>query len=220
MCNTLRRIPLRFIQGHRRGLVILLAYMTLALLLTNPVSSSSAPPAALDTGDMVAPVDGPPRYPFTRDASMSCGRWKPNSRDYPYFGAPRNPKPRRHAGVDLYPPQGEGAPVKAMKAGQVIKVAPFYTRANGEKTYGVLIDHVNFMANYAELKKPGLQVGQPVARGEIIGLVSGTRQLHLELYEAGTRDWSRWHGEKPEKLLDPTSAMTELLYGEGTKARE
>jgi len=220
MCNILRHMPMRFIQGHRRGFSILLASMVLSLLLTDSVSSSSPHPATPNTGDMVAPVDGPPRYPFTRDASMACGQWKRNSRDYPYFGAPRDPKPRRHAGVDLYPPQGEGAPVKAMKAGQVIKVASFYTRANGEKTYGVLIDHLDFTANYAELKKPGMKAGQTVASGEIIGQVSGTRQLHLELYEAGTRDWSRWYGEKPAKLLDPTRAMTELLYGEGTKARE
>jgi murein DD-endopeptidase MepM/ murein hydrolase activator NlpD len=201
-------------QGHRRCLLILLAAMVLSLLLTDPASSSSTHPTSPNTAGMVAPVDGPPRYPFTRDASMACGRWKRNSRDYPYFGASRDPKPRRHAGVDLYPPQGEGAPVKAMKAGQVIKVAPFYTRANGEKTYGVLIDHLDFTANYAELKKPGLQAGQTVAKGEIIGQVSGTRQLHLELYEAGTRDWSRWYGEKPAKLLDPTRAMKELFYGE------
>ncbi len=171
-----------------------------------PPPPTPPPPPAL-----VAPLDGSAVYPFTRDASVACGHWEANSQDYPYFGAPRDGNSRTHAGIDIYPPGGVGAPVKAMKDGTVIKVAPFYTRASGEVTYGVLIDHGDFVANYAELKPPAFSAGAAVKQGQVIGAISGTVQLHFEKYTAGTRDWTRgWHGDRPANLLDPTQMMLEL----------
>lgn len=171
-----------------------------------------APAAPADTG-LSAPLEGAPLYPFTKDASIACGHWEAGSQDYPYFGAPRNGGARSHAGVDIYPPGGEGAPVHAVKDGTVVKIAPFYTRANGEVTYGVLVDHGDFVVNYAEVREPSLSVGQRVARNQVIGAVSGTVQLHLEQYTPGTTTWtSGWYGERPSNLLDPTGAM-QALFG-------
>lgn len=162
--------------------------------------------------DIVPPFDGPLKYPFTKNASIECGRWKPGSQDYPYFGAPRDGNKRRHAGIDLYPLQGAGTQVKAVLEGKVIRVAPFYTRRNGEVTYGVLVDHGNFTANYAELKKPPLSPGAIIKQGQIIGVVSGTNQLHFELYKPGTKNWFSWYGSGvPPGLIDPTGMMIRVF---------
>ena len=174
-------------------------------------SAEAAPPASPAPPALLPPLEGALLYPFTRDASVACGQWEPNSQDYPYFGAPRSGGRRSHAGIDLYPQAGVGAPVRAMKDGTVMKVAPFYTRYTGEVTYGVLIDHGDFVANYAELKPPAVGVGTAVGQGQLIGALSGTRQLHFEKYAAGTRDWTGgWYGAQPPNLLDPTQMMLEL----------
>jgi murein DD-endopeptidase MepM/ murein hydrolase activator NlpD len=190
---------------------VFVVMLTCLLFLVLSASPSFAESAPRSTADLAAPVDDALAYPFTKDASIQCGRWKRNSQDYPYFGAPRNRNARKHAGIDIYPAQGEGTPVKAMKAGKVIKVALFYTRANGEKTYGVLIDHGDFVANYAELKKPDIKVAHVIEQGQTIGRISGTGQLHLELYAAGTNDWLRWYGDRPLNLLDPTPVVMGVL---------
>jgi murein DD-endopeptidase MepM/ murein hydrolase activator NlpD len=190
---------------------VFVVMLTCLPLLLFSVLPSSAEGAHLDTAELVSPVDAALRYPFTKDASIRCGRWKANSQDYPYFEAPRNRNTRKHAGIDIYPIGGKGTSVKAMKAGQVIKVALFYTRAHGEKTYAVLIDHGDFVANYAELKKPDIKVGQRIGQKVRIGSISGTGQLHLELYETGTTDWLRWYGERPRNLIDPTSVLLGVL---------
>ena len=91
--------------------------------------------------DITPPFDGPFKYPFTKKGSVECGRWRSGSQDYPYFGAPRDGNARKHAGIDLYPAGGEGTPVRSMRDGRVVRIAPFYTRRNGEITYAVLVDH-------------------------------------------------------------------------------
>ncbi|MEM3401623.1 MAG: NlpC/P60 family protein [Candidatus Hadarchaeales archaeon] len=169
--------------------------------------------------DMVPPTDGVPLYPLD-ETSKTCGHWPPGSLDYPYFGAPREGG-RKHAGVDIYPPGSEGTPVRAIKEGRVIKVDGFYTRANGEQTYAVMIDHGDFVINYGEIRGksdawgpdglPG--VGSEVAKGQVIGYISGTQQLHFEQYASGTVDWVRWYGDKPHNLLDPTALLKSLYYG-------
>jgi murein DD-endopeptidase MepM/ murein hydrolase activator NlpD len=189
--------------------------LTCLLFLLPPIFTPWAEAASPTAASLVFPTDTSLQYPFTRDASLRCGRWKANSQDYPWFGAPRNRNSRKHAGIDIYPLQGKGATVKAMKAGQVIKVAPFFTRSNGEKTYAVLVDHGDFVVNYAELEKPDIRVGQRIGQGEAIGSISGTGQLHLELYETGTSDWLRWYGERPRNLLDPTPVLLGVLSRDG-----
>jgi len=158
------------------------------------------------------PMDGSLKYPFEKESSMRCGHWKSGSQDYPWFGAPRNRNKRSHAGIDIYPAGGPGTRVVAIKSGLVIKIAPFYIRANCEVTYGVLVDHGGFTANYAELRKPDVTVSSRLEKGQVIGRVSGTGQLHFELYAGGTRDWTRgWYGQQPSNLLDPTDMMLKLL---------
>ncbi len=159
----------------------------------------------------LAPVDGPLLYPFTRDASIACGHWPAGSTDYPYFGAPRAGT-RLHAGIDIYPAAGAGAPVRAMKAGTVVRTGLFYTRYTGEQTFAVLVDHGDFVANYAELRPLGawVQPGAGVARGQVIGYVSGTVQLHFEMYTPGTTGWLSWYGPQPANLIDPTAMMLGL----------
>lgn len=193
--------------------------LTGLLFLLPGIFPSAAQAGPISTSDLIFPTNESLKYPFTKNASLRCRRWKANSQDYPYFGAPRNRNSRKHAGIDIYPAGGEGTPVKAMKDGQVIKVAPFFTRSNGEKTYSVLIDHGDFVTNYAELKKPPIRVGQRIGQGDSIGSISGTGQLHLELYEAGTSDSVRWCGERPRHLLDPTSVMMGVLSGDGKTIR-
>lgn len=174
--------------------------------------SAVAEPLVTPITALVAPVDGRPQYPLTRTESIACGHWDKNSQDYPYFGAPRSRNTRNHAGVDIYPAGGAGSPVKALADGVILKIAPFYTRANGEVTYGVLVDHADFVANYAELEKPEITVSAAIKQGEAIGRVSGTRQLHFELYTKGTTDWLQWYGKQPDNLLDPTDMLVKLLY--------
>lgn len=160
---------------------------------------------------MCPPVEGQLLYPFTREESIACGHWPPGSTDYPYFGAPRNGT-RLHAGIDIYPPGGEGTPVRALKAGTVVTTGPFYTRYTGEVTYAILVDHGDFVADYAEVRPPEAWVrpGAPVARGQVIGYVSGTLQLHFEMYAPGTTSWEQWYGPQPANLRDPTQMMLGL----------
>jgi len=168
-----------------------------------------APAAPAPDSGLSAPLEGHPLYPLTADGSIACGHWESGSTDYPYFGAPRN-NSRKHAGVDIYPPAGRGAPVHALKAGTVVKIGEYYTRADGEVTYGVVINHGDFVANYAEIH-PSVSVGQQVGRNQVIGTVGGTVQLHFEQYSAGTTTWVWWYGDKPGNLLDPTALMNQLF---------
>ena len=171
------------------------------------------------------PTDGEPIHPFTRDESTGCGHWPSGSLDYPYFGAAREGT-RLHGAIDIYPPgataeDGGGQPVYAVKDGAVIRVIDnFYTRANGERTKALLIDHGDFVACYSEIRgQPNVKgsalafgVGNTVAKGQVLGYISGTKQLHFEMYSANTPDRFNWYGEQPANLLDPTELMLDL-YG-------
>jgi murein DD-endopeptidase MepM/ murein hydrolase activator NlpD len=56
-----------------------------------------------------------------------------------------------------------------------------------------------------------VQPGATVSRGQVIGLVSGTLQLHFEMYARGTTSWLQWYGPQPANLFDPTDTIL-LLY--------
>ena len=163
--------------------------------------------------EMAPPFDHGLKYPFTKRDSQRCGRWPAGSQDYPYFGAPRGGAGRRHAGIDLYPAKGAGTPIKAIQDGKVIRIAPFYKRRDGEITYALLIDHKEYVANYAELRKPTLVTGSVVKKKQTIGFLSGTKQLHFELYRPGTGGWMSWswYGKMPPDLIDPTDMMTRVF---------
>lgn len=181
-----------------------IVFLIIALLSFSHLSFSS---------EILPPLEGRLARPFTEDESIDSGFWKKGSRDLPYFGAPRNPRGRQHAGVDLYPAEGVGAPVYSMLDGRVLKVAPFYNRRNGERTYGVLVDHGIFVANYGEVS-PLRKSGEILRQGDLLGRVSGTAQLHLELYAPGIKNWiGGWYGKKPEWLLDPTEMILDAMKG-------
>ena len=98
-----------------------------------------------------------------------------------------------------------------IRDGKVIRITPFYISSNGEATYAVLIDHKEFVANYAELRKPSLAAGATVNQKQTIGVVSSTDQLHFELYAPGTGKSLRWHDAMPLNLLDPTDMMIKVF---------
>ena len=79
-------------------------------------------------------------------------------------------------------------------------------------TYAVLVDHGDFVVNYAELKKPSLATGEIVKQKQTIGVVSGTNQLHLELYTSGTENWSSWYRKMPPSLVDPTDTIKKVFH--------
>jgi murein DD-endopeptidase MepM/ murein hydrolase activator NlpD len=160
-----------------------------------------------EIGEIASPFDGALKYPFTKQDSQKCGRWRSGSQDYPYFGAPRDGNTRRHTGIDLYPVKAAGTPIKAIRDGRVIRVAPFYQRRCGEMTYAVLVDHGEYVANYAELRKPTLSAGAIVGKKQPLGFLSGTKQLHFELYSPGTEQWLSWNEIMPPNLIDPTDMM-------------
>lgn len=165
----------------------------------------------VSAGEPLPPLAGNLARPFTGKEAIASRFWKNASRDLPHFGAARNPPGRQHAGVDLYPEKGAGAPVYAMLDGIVLKVATFYTRRNGERTFGVLVDHGSFVINYGEIR-PVRKAGEKVCQGDLLGNVSGTAQLHLEMYSAGTKNWiGGWYGARPQSLLDPTEMMLKLF---------
>jgi murein DD-endopeptidase MepM/ murein hydrolase activator NlpD len=188
------------------------SYNVAALVEANGAVSCERPMYGEGTNRrLCAPVEGLPLYPFTRDGSVACGHWPTGSLDYPYFGAPREGT-RLHAGIDIYPPSGAGAPVRALRAGTVVKTGLFYTRYTGERTFAVLVDHGDFVANYAELwpLDGWVQPGAAVSRGQVIGFVSGTEQLHFEMYAPGTTSWLWWYGPQPSNLIDPTDMILRL----------
>ena len=164
-------------------------------------------------GEIAPPFDSALKYPFTKRDPPKSGRWRSGFQYYPYFGAPRDGNTRRHAGIDLYPIKGTGTPIKAIQDGKVIRIAPFYKRRNGEITYALLIDHKEYVANSAELRKPTLVTGAVVKKKQTIGFLSGTKQLHFELYTPGTGSWVAWYGEMPPNLIDPTDMMTRVFKG-------
>jgi murein DD-endopeptidase MepM/ murein hydrolase activator NlpD len=166
-----------------------------------------------------APVDGVLLYPFTREESVTCGHWGEGSLDYPYFGA-RREGDRLHGGIDLYTSgatadDGGGMVVRAIRSGRVLAVIEnFYQRSStGEMTQAILVDHGDFVACYGEIRGDPDDFGAPlryapgdsVSGGDTLGFVSGTGQLHFEMYSPGSVRRTRWYGpDRPEALLDPT----------------
>jgi murein DD-endopeptidase MepM/ murein hydrolase activator NlpD len=94
---------------------------------------------------------------------------------------PINGKKAYHRGVDI---RGrKGSDVKATANG-IVKIEN-YDRGNGRY---ILVDHGNgFVTKYAHLKKSLIKTGDPVARGQVIGLVGSTGRstgphVHYEIH--------------------------------------
>lgn len=123
----------------------------------------------------------------TMAGSAPAGLPLASSRITSHFGARRNPVTgsfQRHAGVDLAAPTG--APVLATGAGVVSFAGP-------AGNYGLLValDHGNgVQTRYAHLSRLGVQRGQTVASGDILGAVGSTGRstgphLHYEVRSQG-----------------------------------
>jgi peptidoglycan LD-endopeptidase LytH len=105
---------------------------------------------------------------------------------------------RRHEAIDIMAPRG--TPVRAVEDGQVAKL--FRSVAGGLTIY--LFDPTEtFSYYYGHLDRyaPGLQDGQKVRRGEVIGYVGSTGNasedaphLHFAVFQLGSeRQW--WKGD-------------------------
>lgn len=130
------------------------------------------------------------------------------------FGCPR--KHHVHEGVDLYAP--EGTPVRAVEAGEVVKIEPFTGPAAQspwwQDTLAVFVEGESGVVVYGEITPhPDLATGQRVDAGQILGVVKTVLRhdkgrpcamLHLELHVPGTREAPAWETARPATLLDPT----------------
>jgi murein DD-endopeptidase MepM/ murein hydrolase activator NlpD len=131
------------------------------------------------------------------------------------FGAPRDGGKRKHAGCDLYAP--EGSPVQAVWHGRVIAVYEFYGKADA-----VEIDHGNLgIIRYGELLAADeVDAGGIVEAGQVIGTITKLvgmgsihPMLHFELYTGQgkgrlTQPGNDFH--RRSDLVDPTAFLENL----------
>ena len=117
-------------------------------------------------------------YPFVLPVEAAVTSYYGSRRSYGYgFGS-------YHAGTDF---DGEiGMPVRAPSPGVVVLAEPLVVRGNA-----ILIDHGwGVVTGYWHLSHIGVEVGQPVAAGEVIGRLGNTglstgAHLHWELWVNG-----------------------------------
>lgn len=140
------------------------------------------------------------------------------------FGYPRA-KGRRHGGCDLYAPVG--TPVRAMDAGTVVNIYPFYW-----KTYAIEVIHGDFIVRYGEVAPMSTAermalIGKPVKRGQVIGKVGQLIQpgkgpykhsmIHLEMYSTNTspKESKLTNDSAPymrrSDLVDPTATLDKCV---------
>jgi murein DD-endopeptidase MepM/ murein hydrolase activator NlpD len=134
------------------------------------------------------------------------------------FGSGRK-NGRRHAGCDLYVP--EGTPVRAVAKGIIRNdLSSFY-----EGTASLVVDHHYFMIRYGELSfEPPIKSGVyfnpssgEVEEGRILGYVKRTKyiipMLHFEMYSGKGKGnltvRSNMPTQRRSDLMDPTDWLIE-----------
>lgn len=115
-----------------------------------------------------------------------------------------------HEAIDIMAPRG--TPVHAVVRGQIRKL--FLSKAGGNTVYE-FDDAGEYCYYYAHLDRyaDGLNEGQRIARGEVIGFVGSTGDanpnaphLHLAIFELGPgKEW--WKG----KAIDPYPALVAAM---------
>lgn len=132
-----------------------------------------------------------------------------------------------HPGIDLYCENKQE--VVAIEDGIVVHFEHF-TGANASPpspwwhdTFSVMIEGESGVIGYCELLiADDLDIGTKVKAGEIIGNITpvlkkdkgnGTTMLHLEHYEAGTREHVTWvlDTPKPTHLLNPRNLLNKII---------
>ena len=134
------------------------------------------------------------------------------------FGAYPNPdyQPDGHTGMDFG--VNIGTPIKAAAAGTVLWAGwaqglgwpnPYYIAidfdgpSNGDQSAGivVVIDHGSYATLYAHLDQTGLNPGDTVREGEVIGQTGNTGRssgphLHFEVLPDGWDVHAKWYGRR------------------------
>ncbi len=81
-----------------------------------------------------------------------------------FNGEERNP----HSGLDFA--VGAGTPIKTPAAGKVILIGNYFFNGNT-----VFVDHgQGFISMFCHMSKIDVKVGQPLARGDVVGKVGAT----------------------------------------------
>lgn len=131
------------------------------------------------------------------------------------FGSPRDGGRRKHAGCDLYAP--EGSPVVAMWHGRVREVYEFYGKADA-----IEIDHGALgIVRYGELiAGDDIEAGMMVRGGDVIGTVAQLvgmgnihPMLHLEVFSGtgkGRLTCTGTEFRRRSDLLNPTSLLDSI----------
>jgi len=137
------------------------------------------------------------------------------------FGSRR--KHSIHTGIDLFCEHNQ--PLASVEEGIVVAIKDFSKNKTPwlNRTRVILIEGCTGVVVYCNVEeRPGLQVGDLVEAGEIIGKVIRINKkkkkqdkcmLHLELYEQETKRrvvWS-YNYPKPIQLLDPTDYLVNII---------
>ena len=131
------------------------------------------------------------------------------------FNSFRDNKTRKHAGCDLYAP--EGSPVLAIWHGRVVRVYEFYGKADA-----IEIDHGSIgLVRYGELiTDESLDCGKLVTPAQQIGVIARLQglgnihpMLHFEMYANTGKGKLTQPGniyKRRNDLIDPTDFLTRL----------
>jgi hypothetical protein len=132
-----------------------------------------------------------------------------------------------HPGIDLYCEKDQE--VQAIEDGLVVNVEQFTGSCATPPspwwldTWSILIEGKSGVIGYCELKPwyeivPGHYVKEGDSIGKIIPVLkkdkgNGTTMLHIEHYEAGTKDHVTWvlDTEKPKHLIDPRNLLETII---------
>lgn len=140
-----------------------------------------ARPRSASSARQVAPLVAVPAPILIQPSFL----WPAHGRITTYFRQVGWTSPRGHAGIDIAAPLG--APIAAAATGRVVLA----TRAGGPYGTMVIVDHGDGIRTvYGHLSELDVDTGEPVDRGQLIGLCGSTGfstgpHLHFEVRQEG-----------------------------------